>query len=620
MKTVKRALRAWLSGMLAIGVLGLAACGGSGYGSSGSSSATTNCSNPSIYDSQGCLYTSLTDADGPFLSYTVTVDSLTLTRQDGAVVNVLPNATTVDFAQYTDVAEFLSLQTVPPGVYISGSMVLDYTNADIEVDVNGSAEKAAAVDQNGSPIGKLSVQIQLANQQPVMLVPGVPQLFSLDFDLTASNLVNTSGATPVVTVAPVLYAQVNPGTGKTLQLRGPLGSVDTGSSSFTIALRPFDNLSGAFGNPRVYTTANTTYLINMTGYAGSAGLQALQAAGPTTAVIAKGSYDFQAKQFMATQVTAGSSVPGGTLDAVEGVVTAISGLNATVRGATLIRAQQQAVFFDQVTVTFGVSTVVREASNPTGSFTPSDISVGQHILFMGTLTNTNPGSLAMDATNGFALLQHTRVGALVTTVGSGALTLNAQSFEGRPVSLFNFNGTGSNPASYVASTGALPLSGINVNDPVRIDGFVAPLSAPKPPDFNADSIIDFANVDAQLVVGYVENGGTTAPFTSVDANAGIVINMANPAVGFEHFVRQGPVFTTLTAGSNPTIVPAAAGGIYAIRLPGGGLQLFFSFSNFVTALNGQLNGSNKVLGVFAAGGYNNSSNILTAERAAVVFK
>jgi len=614
MINILRSLR--IAGLATLSLLLLSACGN---GNLTASNTNTNCTSPSTSDQSACLYTSLTDADGQFDAYVVTVDSLTLTRLDGTVVNVLPSSTRVDFSQYTDLAEFLSLQTVPPGTYIKGSMVLDYSNADIEVDVNGVATPAKVVDTGGNPVTTLSVAINLTNSGGLVLKPGVPKLFSLDFDLSASNLVDTSTATPTVTVSPVLYAGIDANSGKTQQIRGPLASVDSANSEFTLALRPFFNRSGSFGSAAIHVTSATTYLINAQTYTGAAGLTALAAAGATTAVLARGSFNFNTDEFTATEINAGSSVAGGTLDAVKGVVTAVNGNTLTVRGATLIRAQQSAVFADAVTVTDGSGTTVRQRGNTSTSLTTADISVGQHVLFMGTLTNTSTSSLALDVASGYAILLHTHLGATVNTTGSGNLMVNVETIQGRPVSLFNFNGTGSNPASYYVNTGGLSLSGMSSGDPIGISGFVAPFGS-APPDFTADSVADYQNANAHLVVGYVVNGGSTAPFASLDATSGIVIDMTNSAIGFAHFVRRGPVISNLTSTLDPTIQPAGSLGLYAIKQADGSLQLFITFSGFVSALQTDLNGSNKVEGVFAIGKYNQTTGVMNANRIAVVFR
>ncbi len=90
-------------GGLATLALALAGCGGGG----GASSAPAP-QPPSGSAESGTVYVGLTDADGDFLSYAVDVQSLTLRRSDGTVVEALPVAPRVDFAQYVDLTELLA--------------------------------------------------------------------------------------------------------------------------------------------------------------------------------------------------------------------------------------------------------------------------------------------------------------------------------------------------------------------------------------------------------------------------------------------------------------------------------------------------------------------------------
>jgi hypothetical protein len=92
----------------AILVLTLSGCAGSGSGDSDTE--------------DGTLVIGLTDAEGDFLRYEVDVVSLTLTKRNGAVVNSLPVETRVDFAQYTEMIEFLTAATVPTGRYVKATL------------------------------------------------------------------------------------------------------------------------------------------------------------------------------------------------------------------------------------------------------------------------------------------------------------------------------------------------------------------------------------------------------------------------------------------------------------------------------------------------------------------
>lgn len=611
-------------------VMLLSACG-----SGSATTPSTDCTQPSSTDQNGCTYVNLTDAPGDFLTYTVNVAGLTLTRADGTVVNLLSSNTTVDFAQYSDLSEFLTLASMPAGTYTTGSITLDYTNADIQVtDNNGNAVQVKPVDANGNAITTLTLAIDLDNQSTLVLVPGVPRVFQVDFDLAASNNVNFSNAT--VTVQPFLVASVDPDLTNQVQVHGPLSTVDAANGDFTLGLRPFYAISGSYGNLRVFTDANTVFNINHTSYSGGAGLAALASAGATTAVIAKGSFDFGTHEFMATEVDAGSSVPGGTLDAAEGVVLNRTGNVITLRGATLYRAGQTAIFRDSVAVTLGTNTVVHEAGSPKESFDISDISVGQRLLVFGTLTNTNPSSLALDASSGFARLQYTKLDGSIKAVptasgGGAAMTVNVQYIEGRPVSMFNFAGTGTG-----STTDATPslyqiflpsvLNGIGMNDPVRIWGFVTPFGS-APPDFDGTTVADYVNANGYMTMSWA-SPGTGSAFTSLSSTSGIVLNLAStPLVAV---LRQGGILTQLTPTNGPPTVqgntlgvgtcaismPSCVLGAYAI-LQNGTVQVHITFAGFLSDLTTRLSAGAKVRSFVAHGGFDGNTDTMAAKQIAV---
>ena len=86
-------------------------------------------------DEEGVVAIGLTDTPGDFLTYTVDVTSLTLTKADNTtVVQTLPQRTRVDFVRSVDLTEFVTGVTIPAGTYVSATLNLDYTNADIQVD------------------------------------------------------------------------------------------------------------------------------------------------------------------------------------------------------------------------------------------------------------------------------------------------------------------------------------------------------------------------------------------------------------------------------------------------------------------------------------------------------
>src|SRR6267378_6572836 len=116
-------------------------------------------------DEMGVVGISLTDTAGDFLSYTVDVTSLTLTKADDTVVQALPLRTRVDFARFGDLTEFVTAVTIPAGSYVGATLNLDYNNADIQIeDSNGApvpVPPANIHDSQGVQVTTLSMSVKL---------------------------------------------------------------------------------------------------------------------------------------------------------------------------------------------------------------------------------------------------------------------------------------------------------------------------------------------------------------------------------------------------------------------------------------------------------------------------
>jgi hypothetical protein len=606
-------------------LLGLTACGGGGGGSGsggtvtppgGSTSSGTDCTTPKTTDLDGCAYVSLDDVTGDFLAYTVKITDLSITKRDGTVAKIVPANTTVDFAQYTSVSEFLTLSAVPAGDYVSATVTIDFSGADIETqDSSGNAVKLKPVDTSGKALGTLTLDVDLDSDHPLGLFPGTAHVLGLDFDLNASNTINSNHT---VTVDPFIVASADPATSDTQQVRGPLSAANEGTDSFTLGLSPFQAGSGDYGSVVVHGTSSTTYFVDQKAFKGSAGVSALAAAGKTTAVLAQGTFNFGNHLFVATRVFAGSSVPGGSKDAVEGVVVARSGNTLTLLGSNLYRASQAVVFHDTATVSVSNGTVVRESDKPQTSKTIGDISVGQRILVFGKFGSAS--STKLDASGGFALLEFTDVdGSVLSLVDAGmnsSVNLNVEAIGDRPIGMFDFTGTATDPTNFEV---ALPCSclntGVNIGDPVIVSGF-APKFGTSPPDFRAQALTDF-NLASSIVSAVWSGSGTRNAFSSIEASSGIVVNLGSSPVTDN--LREGADVTDL--GSLPS-VPAVVSkdlGTYAI-LKDGKIQVYVKFSDFVSALNSDLSAGSRVTGFFAVGGYDGADALLNATEASVILK
>jgi hypothetical protein len=615
------ATRGALVGALACLTLALAACDAStdGLGGGGSDNPApgSSCTNASC----GTAFISMTDADGDFDSYTVDVVSLSLKKADGTTVDTLPVKPRIDFADLVELKEFLTAVSIPPGTYVSGTLQLDYTNADIVVDVNGTPTHAVAVDASGNPLKTVSLDVQLDNRKQLTIVAGKPALLELDFDLLASNSVDTTKDPIQVTVQPVIVASVDVADSREARVRGPLTSVDTSSGNYHVDLRPFNLASARLGDVTVHTTSTTEFEIDGTQYTGAPGIAALAAISTGSPTVAYGTLDVPNRTFTATRVHAGSSVAGSQFDAIEGTVVSRSGSNLTVRGVTLIKKTGSVLFKrGSTTVVMGASTKIVKDGERDTSLTIDAVSVGQRVLAFGTATESGD-DVSLDATAGRVRMQLTHLLGNVKSLGfggAGGLTLDLSAIDGRPIAAFTFTGTGAsgqdaNPASYEVDTAALPLTNLTVGSPARVFGFVTPFGA-APPDFTARTLVGFRDVPSVLSVGFGISG-ISAPFLVIDATAGLVIDNHNSRIDARHFIVTGPqVLDVRQLSSSPTVKPDAS-GTFVIGEPKT-VQVFTTFADFITALNNKLL-AEKVVSISATGSYDATGNTLTAKRVLV---
>ncbi|MBW4051975.1 MAG: DUF4382 domain-containing protein, partial [Proteobacteria bacterium] len=388
MSIARRTLAAWT--LCALGALTLAGCGS---GSAGSSSSVASAPAPSVSTAQqtcsgcGTAMVSLTDAPGDFVSYIVNVDSLTLTRADGTVVQTVPVTTQVDFAQLVNLSEIVSADQIPAGRYVSAALTLDYTGATIVVATStGNVTVPAAGILNGAtgqPLtGQVTLKLSLNSDGQLVVNSGAISNLALDFNLLASNTVDLTANPITVTVNPVLTASLAPDAQKQLHVRGPLVSVSTSLGNYVVNVRPFVDQDDTTGQVTVATTSTTTYLINGQSYTGSAGLTQLATLTAGTLTSAYGAWSSTAGTFTATQVLVGEDVDGSTTNAVQGTVLARSGNTLTVGNGIVFRpvsGREGVSFKTQVAVTIGSGTAVAEQGQSGGALTASAISVGQKV-------------------------------------------------------------------------------------------------------------------------------------------------------------------------------------------------------------------------------------------------
>jgi len=601
--------------VLLLVALTLTACGG---GSSTSATpepgplAACDPNNPATHDECGTVLIGLTDADGDFLNYTVDVLGLTLETANGRTIEVMPRATRVNFTDYVDVTELVAAAIVPPATYVSGTISLDYGDAEVLVE-------AAGVARN-----QTRLKIALSNRDQLTVTKRRAHLLQLDFDLDASHDVNTVPTPARAASEQFIVAEVHPVDEKDIRVRGPLVAVSEVEMSYTIAVRPFHDRVGDFGRFKVSITDETEFEVDGEMWLGVEGLRALNAAGQGTPTVAKGTLTTSDRRFTADLVLAGSSVPGHDADAVVGNIIKREGNFLTIRGATIIprdaATDRRVHFHDDVVVEVGPDTKVFKDGHRHSDLSIAALSIGQRVTVRGNQptpsTDAAAPQILFDATQGAVRMHVTHLSGVVNMIVPGQADITLHAIDRRRAAVFDFAGTGpsedldADPANYEIRTGALTLSNLASGKPIVAYGFPTAFGM-APPDFTGRSFIDYSDVRSALGVGWGKEG-TIAPFLSPGSD-GLVLNNQNDDIDQRHYIKQGPVLIDLTAlDSNTTIVPRESGRMLFSIKSRDSLRLYSDWDDFVNDLNASLNGATTARSMHAYGQYDVDSDTFTA--------
>jgi len=612
---------------LLLTALVFAGCGGGASSTSTPDPVPAAVCNPddqSTFDECGTVLIGITDADGDFLNYTVDVLSLTLETANGRTVEVMPRATRINFSNYVDVAELVSAAVVPPGTYVSGTISLDYDDAEILVEAAGLSKPAVVTDLAGTKLGQTDLKIVLSNRDQLRVNKRRAHLLQLDFDLAASHLVDIAPIPATAASEQFIIAEVHPVDEKDIRVRGPLVSVNEDQMSYTIAIRPFHDRVGDFGRFTVNVTDDTEFEVDGDVWIGSEGLRALNAAGPGTPTIAKGTLTVAERSFTADLVLAGSSVPGHDRDAVVGNIIKRDGNFLTIRGATIIphadAVDRRVHFHDDVVVEVGPDTKVFRDGHRASDLTIDALSIGQRVTIRGNQPTPTTDSLApqilFDATQGAVRMHVTHISGIVNMIVPGQTDITLHSIDRRRVGAFDFSGTGpsedldADPDNYEVRTGTLTLSNFAAGRPIAAWGFPSAFGM-APPDFVGRSLIDYTDVRSALGVGWGA-AGTIAPFVSM-GNDGLVLDNQNGDIDQRHFIKQGPVLIDLTAlDSNTTIIPRESDRMLFSIKSRDSLRLYSDWTDFVADLSASLDGATTARSMHAYGKYDVDSNVFTA--------
>ncbi len=565
---------------------------------------------------EGQISIVFTDAEEDFVTYAVDVTSLLLEKSNGVTVETVPLSTRIDFTELTDVSEFLTIATVPEGIYESVLLTMDFTTADIVVqDADGNGVNADVVDEDGNPIGVLQVRLKLTTSDVIRISPNVPAAFSLDFDLDASNEIDLTTTPPVVTVQPFLLATPELDRDREHRVRGVLASVDETDSTVTLKVRPFRHRDGDFGRLTFSVDEDTQYEVDGSGYTGSPGLSAMGMLAENTPVIAQG--QITDSGLLAKTVLAGSSVPWSDSDVVRGIVTARSGDVLILQGARVEFSDGRDVFRGSHSVIVGENTTVSALGVDTADLNLDSISVGQRVIVFGEVLDDE----TFDASEGRVRMTMNQLTAQV--VDADPLAVDLFYLNGRRPQLFDFSGTGviaaedADPDYYQIDTLTLGLGGIENGDLVRVYGLINDFGMATP-DFNARTVVD-VEMDARaasLHVGW--EGGAAMPFITLSNDridldlsaARVVLKLRGVSIDINN-----PIEMLALVAPGPD-----SRSVYAVKVRGTDeIRLFRSFADLVDELNAQLDAGNWLHRIGAHGGYNSTTGELTTGRASFEF-
>lgn len=559
-------------------------------------------------EDSGTLELAVTDAEEDFLSYQIELDAVTLNRRDGTKVDILPLSTEIDFVQYQELTELFSVMSVPAGAYDSITLSLDYTNANIVIqDESGVSYTASAINSEGAAVTTFQVELKLDNDKPLVITPRRTSQLTLDLDLAASNTIESFDP-PVVSVEPFMLATAEVDQEREHRVRGLISSVNTDDQRVTLDVRPMRLRHGEFGKFIFAVNSDTKYEINGVEYTSETGLSNLANLDINTPVVAFG-VDIKNDDlpYLASQVIAGTSVPWNNNDVLKGTITSRADNTITIKGAVIEAAGQASHFRQSIELSVGENSIV--TGYRLGDADISNLSIGQEILALGSYDNINS---TFNATDGAIRMKLNRIVGEV--VQQSPLIVDLSHINKRPVSLFNFAGTGTSeldnadPSHYDINTFSLDLSGIEASEWLQVRGYPTAFGS-APNDFDALSIINpqFNSHLARFMVKWEKEAEATL------STENQVLNIhAAQASSKLHLV--GIPGSSQLEMNVATISAENETGLYAILGEGKGISLFREFDDFISAINSYLEQGFTPKHLIASGQYADSTDNLSANK------
>lgn len=582
----------------------LANCGGGGGGSD-----------------TGTFSVALTDAASDEIdSFTIDVDSLTLTKADGAVVNVLSTPVHVDLAELDDLSQVVNVVDVPAGLYESATITLDFATANCVLI--GQTTAATLLDENGNPLtGQVTLPLSL-NGAPAEALGRRHRVLELDFDLNDSASVDVPSNT--VTVSPVLIMRVDRRDPRKLVAMGQLESVNVDRMRAKVELQSPTGLD--LGEVEFQFDGGTIFQIDGVAGTGSASLAALKAEPQGTSIEAYGAVEAGTRRIHVSVVAAGLGTWNGGSDIVEGHIVARSGgagadATFTVLGRGINATHDTFVFNTDFTVKTTFAATHVERRDDATNFDTDELDIGQRVRCYGTLSGT---TLDASTSSGIVREQPTSIFGFANDAPSGgALEIDLSRVGLRDQSLFDWPGAGStphDPAHLTLDVGNLGDGlGIVSGTPVEARGYFSSFTDPGA-NFDADSLANLSQVGTAMVI--VDRIGGMDVTTDATASQIQFTITGSPGLFELAAIDQGFAgLQPLPDSPTPTVIPAATTDVFfTLDLLTGEATFELDFSRFSKLIADNLADGRRLFVFHALGGYDAPSNTLSAVMACAVFR
>jgi hypothetical protein len=581
----------------------LSACGNSENIGNTNEDSTADIHSTSL---TGDLEIAVTDAEEDFLSYRIELESIQLKKANGTQVEVLPLESEIDFVQYQELSELFAVLSVPAGEYQSIVLGLDYSNADIVIqDEAGTSYQASIQDSDGNAIEQIDIELNLNDSESIYISPFKAAQLTLDLDLEASNTIESFDP-PLVTVEPFMVGSTSLDMDREHRVRGLLNDVNTDNNTLAIDLIPMRLRQGKFGEYQVNVDENTTYEINGEEYTSEDGLALLAQQDEDTPVVSFGSHSEEERNYLATQILAGTSVPWAEQDVLKGTITARGEDGISIRGAVVELDSKSGHFQTDVMLQVSNETIV--TGYRLGDSDISNLSVGQRILALGEFNAENN---EFDSTEGQVRMKlNTIIGEVVQV---SPLELDLSHVNKRPSELFDFAGTGldtandADPDHYEINSSTLDISSVETEELMQIRGYPSAYGS-SPTDFDALSIInpEISSHPARMSASWHE-----ANTTAITVESGELLLALDDAKSKLHL--KGIPGSSRLEFSVEKLISTEGEGRFSILTKDQGIHSFGDFESFLNSANTYLQQGLAIRRITASGQYSDQEQTLDAD-------